>query len=78
MKGPVVAHGSFWMMWRAESAAGITSKHLAILDLLRPAPELLVVGCGEKHELLCKDTMTWLRSTGTSVEVLPTVCFFLT
>lgn len=73
VKGPLVAHGSFWMIWKAENAATITSKHLAILDLIRPAPELLVVGCGHYHELLSKDTMDWLRSTGTSVEVLPTV-----
>lgn len=74
VRGAVVAHGSLWMMWKADSAAAITREHLSILELIRPAPELLVVGCGEHHETLPKETMKWLRSTGTSVEVLPTVC----
>jgi uncharacterized protein len=76
VEGPMVAHGSFWMMWKAESAESITRQHLSILELLRPAPELLVIGSGPQHTLLSRDTMNWILSTGTSVEVLPTVCSF--
>lgn len=73
VEGSVMAHGPFWMIWKAPSVQDLTREHFALLELIRPAPELLVLGCGLTHQIPPVETMRWLRSIGVGVEVLPTV-----
>ncbi|KAH7280710.1 hypothetical protein KP509_36G010600 [Ceratopteris richardii] len=48
----------------------ITSESLSIFDLLRPTPELLVLGCGRSVQFPRKDVKYFLRSNGIKLEAV--------
>ena len=72
-KGPVLAYGSVWMLWAAQSPASVSPESLALLRLIKPVPDLLVFGSGAAPARPPKATLQMLRSLGVALEALPTV-----
>lgn len=60
-------------MWDAPDLASLTAESLAVLDLMAPPPEVLVVGCGAALTRLPEPLMRHLADRGIAVEVLDTV-----
>lgn len=71
--GPVIAYQNIWMMWKAPDAASVQPEHLAFAQLIKPAPDLIIFGCGTDRVMPPRETLTWLRDLGTAIEILPTV-----
>ncbi|KAH6556403.1 hypothetical protein KP509_1Z182100 [Ceratopteris richardii] len=59
-EGSIMCHGSLILNWTPMSFKEITLESLSIFELLRPAPELLVLGCGRNL----------LRSNGIKLEAV--------
>lgn len=62
-----------WLLWNVKSFTDINSETLAILDLIDPAPEVLVVGCGAAIKTLPAHLQQFLKDRGIATEVLDTV-----
>ena len=44
--GPILCLPEVWLLWDVAGWRDVTPDSLAILDLMAPPPEVLVVGCG--------------------------------
>lgn len=71
--GAVLAYKNVWFMWRVASPQDVTPNSLAFLRLLRPVPDLLVLGTGARAERPSRETLTMLKSLGIAIETLTTV-----
>jgi len=60
-------------MWDVASLAGVTIESLAVLDLMAPPPEVIVIGCGARMRRLPATLAAQLAARGIAVEVLDTV-----
>jgi uncharacterized protein len=65
--------GNLWMMWRASHVNDITPASLALLNLIRPVPDLLILGTGSSRTLPPRETLQMLHDLGIGLESLPTV-----
>jgi NADH dehydrogenase [ubiquinone] 1 alpha subcomplex assembly factor 3 len=45
--GSVICYGDTFLLWKPKSIDEIDIDSLAILDLLKPIPDLVVLGCGK-------------------------------
>jgi hypothetical protein len=61
-------------MWDVKSFDDITPDSLALLDLVEPPPEVVIVGCGSRIRQLPPTLTQHLRARGIAVEALDTVC----
>lgn len=71
--GSVMCFPEMWSLWRPRRLADVTPESLAALEVLTPAPEVLVVGCGRAPGMLPPATMSFLRSRGIAVELVDSV-----
>eukprot|EP00197_Chlamydomonas_leiostraca_P012813 CAMPEP_0202861412 /NCGR_PEP_ID=MMETSP1391-20130828/2822_1 /ASSEMBLY_ACC=CAM_ASM_000867 /TAXON_ID=1034604 /ORGANISM="Chlamydomonas leiostraca, Strain SAG 11-49" /LENGTH=191 /DNA_ID=CAMNT_0049540799 /DNA_START=72 /DNA_END=643 /DNA_ORIENTATION=- len=68
--GSVIAQSDMYMMWRPRTMAEVTPESLVFLELVRPTPEVVVVGCGATSQPLPKDVAAYIQGLGMRVEVL--------
>lgn len=73
VEGPILCLPDTWLLWDVQTFADINPQTLAILDLLDPPPEVLVVGCGAKMQPLPQQLNDYLRARNIAVESLDTV-----
>ncbi|GAB4813752.1 hypothetical protein N2152v2_000798 [Parachlorella kessleri] len=73
VEGAVLCYGDLVTLWRVKDLADISLETLALIDLIKPAPALLVVGCGRSIRTLPEALLHGLREKGISVEALDTV-----
>lgn len=73
VESPILCLPDTWLMWDVSGFNDINSASLAILDLMEPAPEVLVVGCGRSMIRLPQALQQELESKGISVELLDSV-----
>lgn len=66
-----------WLMWDVGSFADVGSASLAMLRLMSPPPEVLVLGCGAEMRPLPAQLQDELVSRGIAVEALDTVHWWL-
>ncbi|GLC55029.1 hypothetical protein PLESTB_000932800 [Pleodorina starrii] len=68
--GSVLLSHDLYLMWRPRRLSEVTPASLAFLELLKPAPEVLVLGTGAAPAPLPPALGEYLRSIGVRVEVL--------
>ncbi|KAG1668160.1 hypothetical protein FOA52_005152 [Chlamydomonas sp. UWO 241] len=68
--GSVIASTDLYLMWRPRTMADVTPESLGLLTLLRPRPEVLVLGCGATAVPLPAGVAAMLKENGIKVEVL--------
>lgn len=71
--GSVIAQQDMYLLWKPRTMAEVTPASLAFLDLIKPAPEILVVGCGLTAQPLPPDVAKHLKERGIKAEVLDSV-----
>ncbi|CAD7695875.1 unnamed protein product [Ostreobium quekettii] len=71
--GGVLAFQDLWLQWRPETPDKVTPESLALLQLVRPLPELLVFGMGPEMRRLPDELALWLRRQEVDVEAMATV-----
>ncbi|GAX83231.1 hypothetical protein CEUSTIGMA_g10657.t1 [Chlamydomonas eustigma] len=68
--GSVLASADLYLMWRPRTMSEVTPDSLSFLDIIKPVPEVLVLGCGMKPEPVPKDVADFLAQRNIKVEVL--------
>ncbi len=77
VEGALLCLPDTWLMWDVTSLGDVTTDSLAILDVVAPAPEVLVLGCGSTMQRLPADVMDYLAARGVAVELIDTVSSLL-
>ncbi|KAK9844661.1 hypothetical protein WJX74_005254 [Apatococcus lobatus] len=68
----IVCTGTVWMVWNVNTFQDITEDSLALPLLLRPPPELLIVGCGQRSQQLPGALQKFLIDHQIPTEILDT------
>ncbi|ONK72248.1 uncharacterized protein A4U43_C04F17380 [Asparagus officinalis] len=58
------------MTWAPKRFSEITAESLSIFQVLRPIPEILIIGCGKNIELISPELRRFIRSTGMKLEAV--------
>lgn len=67
-EGSIVCLSSLHLKWTPTTFQEITPESLSIFQLLRPAPDILLLGCGRRMQLIGKEVRDFLRSNGIKIE----------
>lgn len=70
--GPILCLPELWLMWDVGSLADVGMDSLAVLDLMAPPPEVLVVGCGARVRRLPEALLAQLAERSIAIEALDT------
>ncbi|EFJ50925.1 hypothetical protein VOLCADRAFT_47653, partial [Volvox carteri f. nagariensis] len=68
--GSVIVSHDLYLMWRPRRLSEVTPDSLGILELLKPAPEVLVLGTGAQAEPLPPALRDYLGRIGVRLELL--------
>mmetsp|Transcript_7311 Transcript_7311/g.14418 ORF Transcript_7311/g.14418 Transcript_7311/m.14418 type:complete len:203 (-) Transcript_7311:96-704(-) len=69
--GSVLAFQDIYMMWRPRRIEEVTKESLIFLELVKPLPEILLLGYGlEKPKSLSKELTDYLNSINVSLELV--------
>ncbi|EIE21692.1 DUF498-domain-containing protein [Coccomyxa subellipsoidea C-169] len=72
VEGAVLCVGNLCTVWNVKKREDITLDSVALLDLITPPPDLLIIGCGRSSMRLPKAFTDGLSSKGISVEAIDT------
>eukprot|EP00983_Pelagomonas_calceolata_P078107 1154154-Pelagomonas_calceolata.AAC.1 len=68
--GSVIAQADMYLLWKPRKIEEVTPESLVFIDLIAPAPDLLVLGCGLTPKPLPKEVTAFLAERKMKVEVL--------
>ncbi|KAJ7517740.1 hypothetical protein O6H91_21G038700 [Diphasiastrum complanatum] len=71
-EGSIICLSKFTLLWTPKTVPEITPNSLTLFQLLRPAPEILILGCGRTIQPVSKDVKDFLRSNGIKLEFIDT------
>merc|ERR1712216_3093 len=71
-QGNVFLYQELSLLWGVKTVEEITPDALVAAHVVDPAPDILIVGCGNKIEALPAETLEFFRNTETMLEVLDT------
>lgn len=69
-EGSLLCVGNLLMSWSPKKFSEITPDSLSIFKVVRPIPEILVLGCGRNIEPIDPEIRRFIRSTGMKLEAL--------
>ncbi|KAJ0051979.1 hypothetical protein Pint_00017 [Pistacia integerrima] len=69
-EGSLLCVGNLLMSWTPRKFSEITPNSLSIFQLLRPIPEILVLGCGRHIEPVDSELRRFILSTGMKLEAV--------
>jgi NADH dehydrogenase [ubiquinone] 1 alpha subcomplex assembly factor 3 len=69
----VLAVGDLWLSWAPTSLSDVTPASLRFLDLIKPRPELVVLGCGSSIGRVSPALEAALKEREIAIEALDTV-----
>ena len=72
VEGSILCCGDLWLQWRPTHMADITIDTLALLDLVKPAPDILVLGCGARIHRVPPELARALEERNVAVEAQDT------
>lgn len=73
VEGPILCLPDTWLLWDVKGFSDITPDSLALLDLIDPPPEVVIIGCGSRIRQLPPGLQKHLQARGLAVEALDTV-----
>lgn len=73
VEGAIMLSGDVFTLWRAQQWSDVTLDSLALLRLLRPTPDLLVLGTGRRAKQLAPELARQLHEMGVRVDAMDTV-----
>lgn len=73
VSGSIMCYSDMWTHWRPSTMEDITPDSLAFVDLIHPAPELVLLGCGLVTRPLSKSLHEFFQSRNLAYEALDTV-----
>ncbi|KAL9224854.1 hypothetical protein vseg_000849 [Gypsophila vaccaria] len=69
-EGSLLCFGNLLMSWKPRSFSEVTPESLSIFQILRPIPEILIIGCGKHIEPVNSELRKYVRSTGMKLEAV--------
>lgn len=72
IEGSIICLSRLALKWTPKSFEDVTPESLAIFELLRPAPEILILGCGRRMGRVSKELRDYLRKNGIKLEAVDT------
>lgn len=72
VEGAVLCIGNLCTKWNVQRREDITIESVSLLDLIHPAPDLLIIGCGQSGMRLPEAFTRRLSAKGISVEAIDT------
>jgi NADH dehydrogenase [ubiquinone] 1 alpha subcomplex assembly factor 3 len=73
VEGSILCFGDLWLSWKPRRVSEITEDSLVIVDLLKPSPDLVILGTGQKIQHIPDSLSKSLFTRGVSFEVLDTI-----
>ncbi|XP_031745505.1 NADH dehydrogenase [ubiquinone] 1 alpha subcomplex assembly factor 3-like [Cucumis sativus] len=71
-EGSLLCVGNLLMSWTPKKFSEITSDSLSIFQIVRPIPEILILGCGRYTKPVNPELRQFIRSTGMKLEAVDT------
>lgn len=68
----IICYGSLTFAWHVKNLKEVTKESLAVLDLIKPAPDILVLGSGANFHRFPEELVEHLRKNGTNVDIMAT------
>lgn len=69
-EGSLLCVGNLLMSWSPKKFSEITPESLSIFQILRPIPEILIIGCGRHIQPVNYEVRNFVRSTGMKLEAV--------
>ncbi|KAL6219573.1 hypothetical protein ACLB2K_006779 [Fragaria x ananassa] len=69
-EGSLLCIGNMLMSWAPKKFSDITPDSLSMFQLMRPIPEILILGCGRYIEPVDPEVRRFIRSTGMKLEAV--------
>lgn len=69
-EGSLLCIGNLLLSWTPKKFSEITPNCLSIFQLVRPIPEILILGCGRYIEPVNPELRQFIRSTGMKLEAI--------
>uniref|UniRef100_A0A0C9S806 NADH dehydrogenase [ubiquinone] 1 alpha subcomplex assembly factor 3 n=1 Tax=Wollemia nobilis TaxID=56998 RepID=A0A0C9S806_9CONI len=69
-EGSLICISNLIVSWSPKQFSEVTPDSLSIFQLLRPAPEILVLGCGKQTKLIDPSIKNFLRTNHIKVEAV--------
>ncbi|KAK1583426.1 hypothetical protein Q3G72_023658 [Acer saccharum] len=69
-EGSLLCVGNLLMSWAPKKFSEITPDSLSIFQLVRPIPEILILGCGRYIEPVDPEVRRFIRSIGIKLEAI--------
>lgn len=73
MRGSIIAFSNFTLLWNCLRVTEASPRNLAIVHSVRPKPEVLIIGTGEKLENINPALYGYFSRKGISIESMSTV-----
>ncbi|GAB4850755.1 hypothetical protein Ancab_030055 [Ancistrocladus abbreviatus] len=69
-EGSVLCVGNLLLSWSPKKISEVTPDSLSVFRILRPIPEILILGCGKYIEPVSPELRSFIRSTGMKLEAV--------
>uniref|UniRef100_A0A7C9CIU4 NADH dehydrogenase [ubiquinone] 1 alpha subcomplex assembly factor 3 n=1 Tax=Opuntia streptacantha TaxID=393608 RepID=A0A7C9CIU4_OPUST len=69
-EGSLICVGNLLMSWSPKKFSEVTPESLSIFQILRPIPEILIIGCGRHIQPVNSELSNFVRSTGMKLEAV--------
>ncbi|CAO2842152.1 unnamed protein product [Amaranthus hypochondriacus] len=69
-EGSLLCVGNLLMSWSPKKFTDITPQSLSIFQILRPIPEILIIGCGRHIQPVNSELRSYVRSMGMKMEAV--------
>jgi uncharacterized protein len=73
VEGSILCYSDIWLLWKAASITDITPSSLAFVDVVKPAPDVVILGTGARMQKPSPAVSEYLKARGVALEVLDTV-----
>ena len=73
VEGSILCFGDIWLAWSARTLSDLSLESLTFVDLVKPPPELIVLGCGHAIEQVPQELLLQLKERDIAVEAMDTV-----
>ncbi|KAJ8450677.1 hypothetical protein Cgig2_021149 [Carnegiea gigantea] len=69
-EGSLICVGNLLMSWSPKKFSEVTPESLSIFQILRPIPEILIIGCGRHIQPVNSELRNFVRSIGMKLEAV--------
>ncbi|XP_021680263.2 uncharacterized protein LOC110664743 [Hevea brasiliensis] len=76
-EGSLLCVGNLLLSWSPKHLSQITPESLSIFRILRPIPEILILGCGRQIQQVDPELRCFIRSTGMKLESIDSVTYYV-